>query len=123
MCGAVIVTIWPAYEGSVSTSWYPVMLVLNTTSPRASPAAPAATPRYQVPSSRTSMAFIETRRGALLLQRRGNARAAAGLHTDGRRPVLEARELHPHGVGSGAYRRDDQRGPADARSVHEHLGA
>ncbi len=26
-------TTWPAYEGSVITSWYPVMQVLNTTSP------------------------------------------------------------------------------------------
>src|SRR5687767_4459294 len=35
------------------------MLVLNTTSPRASPCAPAATPRYQVPSSSARTAFIE----------------------------------------------------------------
>src|SRR6185436_7257773 len=56
-----MVTIWPAYEGSVRTSWYPVMLVLNTTSPCASPDAPAATPRYQVPSSRASVAFIRIR--------------------------------------------------------------
>ena len=34
------------------------MLVLKTTSPRASPGAPAATPRYQVPSSRASVAFM-----------------------------------------------------------------
>ncbi len=26
-------TIWPAYEGSVQISWYPVMQVLKTTSP------------------------------------------------------------------------------------------
>src|SRR2546428_13345867 len=34
------------------------MLVLNTTSPRASPSAPAATPRYQVPSSSARIASI-----------------------------------------------------------------
>src|SRR5436190_4194392 len=34
------------------------MLVLKTTSPCASPVAPAATPRYQVPSSRARIAFI-----------------------------------------------------------------
>src|SRR6266545_2815382 len=34
------------------------MLVLNTTSPDVSPDAPAATPRYQVPSSSARMAFI-----------------------------------------------------------------
>src|SRR5262245_50153451 len=34
------------------------MLVLKTTSPRASPCAPAATPRYHVPSSRARTAFI-----------------------------------------------------------------
>ena len=53
-----IVTICPAYDGSVSTSWYPVMLVLNTTSPLVSPGAPADTPRYQVPSSSARVAFI-----------------------------------------------------------------
>jgi hypothetical protein len=35
-----MVTICPVYDGSVSTSWYPVMEVLNTTSPKAVPAAP-----------------------------------------------------------------------------------
>src|SRR5687768_18361401 len=40
------------------------MLVLNTTSPCASPDAPAATPRYQVPSSRARTAFI----GRLVIQ-------------------------------------------------------
>src|SRR5438034_11846602 len=36
------------------------MLVLNTTSPCASPAAPAAIPRYQVPSSSANTAFIDS---------------------------------------------------------------
>ncbi len=44
MCGAVCSTIWPAYEGSVSVSWYPVMPVENTTSPIVVPWAPYARP-------------------------------------------------------------------------------
>ncbi len=44
MCGYVSVTIWPAYEGSVRISWYPVIAVLNTTSPTAWPIAPIARP-------------------------------------------------------------------------------
>jgi len=37
ICGAVIATICPQYDGSVSVSWYPVMPVLKTISPNASP--------------------------------------------------------------------------------------
>ena len=51
ICGAVCTTIWPRYDGSVSVSWYPVMLVQNTTSPRARPCAPYGTPRNALPSS------------------------------------------------------------------------
>src|SRR6266567_6602012 len=49
-------TICPAYEGSVSTSWYPVMAVLKTTSPSPSTSAPRARPRKERPSSRTRAA-------------------------------------------------------------------
>src|SRR5437868_197208 len=49
-------SIWPAYEGSVSTSWYPVMAVLKTTSPSPSASAPRARPRKERPSSSTRAA-------------------------------------------------------------------
>src|SRR3979411_1471862 len=47
-------TICPAYEGSESTSWYPVMQVLITTSPEAGAACPPRSPKTVKPSSRTS---------------------------------------------------------------------
>src|ERR1700693_2869808 len=46
-------TICPAYEGSESTSWYPVMQVLITTSPVAWVAWPPRSPSTLNPSSRT----------------------------------------------------------------------
>src|SRR5581483_9145811 len=49
-------TIWPAYEGSVRTSWYPVMAVLNTTSPSPTTSAPSDAPTNALPSSKTSAA-------------------------------------------------------------------
>src|SRR5712691_3681187 len=51
-------TIWPAYEGSVSTSWYPVIEVLKTTSPSPMTSAPSAAPTKARPSSRTSAAWL-----------------------------------------------------------------
>src|SRR5437879_3159601 len=50
-------TICPAYDGSVSTSWYPVMAVLKTTSPSPTTSAPRAAPTKARPSSRTSAAW------------------------------------------------------------------
>src|SRR5688572_20867549 len=55
-----MVTIWPLYEGSVRTSWYPVMDVLKTTSPKAVPRAPYASPRNARPSSSMSTAGSAT---------------------------------------------------------------
>src|SRR6478752_8332220 len=49
-------TTWPAYEGSVQTSWYPVWLVLTTRSPPAADGAPNATPGKIEPSSSASNA-------------------------------------------------------------------
>src|SRR5258708_7401587 len=46
-------TICPAYDGSESTSWYPVMQVLITTSPLAWVAWPPRSPSTVKPSSRT----------------------------------------------------------------------
>src|SRR3954466_5132847 len=60
MSGKVIATSWPVYEGSVRTSWYPVMEVLKTTSPKAVPAAPYRSPRKLRPSSSTSTAGLAT---------------------------------------------------------------
>src|SRR2546428_9238539 len=44
-------TIWPAYEGSDRTSWYPDMQVLMTTSPLACVARPPRSPTSTNPSS------------------------------------------------------------------------
>src|SRR2546421_12796206 len=44
-------TIWPAYEGSDKTSWYPDMQVLMTTSPLACVARPPRSPTSTNPSS------------------------------------------------------------------------
>src|ERR1700682_4367209 len=49
-------TICPAYDGSVSTSWYPVIAVLKTTSPSPTTGAPSATPTNARPSSSTRAA-------------------------------------------------------------------
>src|ERR1700675_3654507 len=49
-------TIWPAYDGSVSTSWYPVIAVLKTTSPSPTTSAPRASPTKALPSSSTRAA-------------------------------------------------------------------
>src|SRR5947209_6717960 len=51
-------TIWPAYEGSVRTSWYPVIAVLKTTSPSPITAAPSGVPTNARPSSSTSAAWV-----------------------------------------------------------------
>src|ERR1700730_2980682 len=51
-------TIWPAYDGSVRTSWYPVMAVLKTTSPSPIVPAPSACPTNERPSSSTSAAYV-----------------------------------------------------------------
>ena len=40
MCGAVMTTTWRWYEGSVRVSWYPLMPVENTASPKVVPMAP-----------------------------------------------------------------------------------
>src|ERR1700686_1676755 len=51
-------TICPAYDGSVSTSWYPVIAVLKTTSPSPTTSAPNAVPTKERPSSSTRAATI-----------------------------------------------------------------
>ena len=58
MCGAVMTTIWRWYDGSVRVSWYPVMPVEKTISPRVRPREPHARPRKTVPSSSTSRAVL-----------------------------------------------------------------
>src|ERR1700686_780872 len=51
-------TICPAYDGSVSTSWYPVIAVLKTTSPSPTTSAPRASPTNALPSSSTRAATL-----------------------------------------------------------------
>src|SRR5262249_60672714 len=55
-CGKVNVMIWPAYDGSVRISSYPVMAVLKQTSPTAWPVAPSPKPSSTVPSASTKSA-------------------------------------------------------------------
>src|ERR1700688_439673 len=50
-------SIWPAYDGSVRTSWYPVIAVLKTTSPSPTTSAPSAEPTNALPSSSTRAAY------------------------------------------------------------------
>src|SRR5688500_5192200 len=124
------------------------MLVLKTTSPRASPCAPAATPRYQVPSSRASMAFMRLpmvvdRRSSFVVRRfvvrraftnyelrttsplQGcrDACARSGGEVDGSHPPLMTGQRNPHGVCTGGHGREDQRRRADEPAVHKHLRA
>src|SRR5207253_4606517 len=51
-----ITTIWPRYEGSVKTSWYPLRLVVNTTSAYAGSNGSGAVPGNQAPSSSSTYA-------------------------------------------------------------------
>src|SRR6478736_5425208 len=50
--GAVITTICARYEGSVKTSWYPLMFVVKTTSATVVVRLARSAPRNRVPSSR-----------------------------------------------------------------------
>src|SRR5665213_2640786 len=50
--------IWPAYDGSVRTSSYPVIAVLKTTSPSPKTSAPSAAPTNALPSSSTRAACL-----------------------------------------------------------------
>ena len=61
MSGYVSTTIWPLYEASEAISWYPVIAVLNTTSPDAGDASPNASPHQTEPSSspRTAALVID----------------------------------------------------------------
>src|SRR3981081_3230182 len=51
-------SIWPACEGSVKTSWYAGIAVLNTPPPSPPPAAPRAVPTTPRPSSSTRAACL-----------------------------------------------------------------
>src|SRR5256885_8628102 len=98
------------------------MLVLNTTSPRASPAAPAATPRYQVPSSSANTAFIDSPVFLVLtngLQRSGHPRAASGIDVHRRRPRAVTLHLEPHLVRTRPDTGKQQRRCTDRRVIQD----
>src|SRR4051812_35476392 len=121
------------------------MLVLNTTSPRASPWAPAAAPRNQVPSSSARIASIsptlyrEDRKGRrekrflgvlnvlrgclLSFQRRRDPVLFARDDADGRGPLAVAVVLESNHVRPGAHRRQRHRRLAHRLVVHEHSGS
>src|ERR1043165_124884 len=85
--GYVMQTIWPAYDGSVSTSWYPVIDVLKTISPHTSPSAAHARPRNVRPSSSAKSAAllilcisrIQRRRRSLILAQGWSEATTVGL--------------------------------------------
>src|SRR5215203_2021293 len=116
MSGEVIVTICPAYDGSVSTSWYPVMLVLNTTSPRAMPWAPAAVPRYTVPFSNARTASMNL----FSLQRRRHSHLLTRAHAHRGRPRFIAIHLDAYGCGPRGQVGNDERRRACLPIVDEH---
>src|SRR6476659_4359457 len=55
-------TSWPLKDGSVLTSWYPVIVVVKTTSPAESVSAPNPRPRKTRPSARASAASCAGRK-------------------------------------------------------------
>src|ERR1700687_5132373 len=125
-------TIWPAYEGSESTSWYPVMHVLITTSPVAWVACPPHSPNRVKPSSRT-----RTIGAGMLHHALGHHLAATDGHDDpsAQSPTLERRVLAATLEGRGIDRplflgidqdpfvvkglAEDLFGPGSARTVHD----
>ncbi len=74
-------TTWPAYEGSLITSWYPAMQVLNTTSPlHASTSAPNSQPSNTAPDSRASRPLTCSATGDLHQLRRPGQGAFVVVH-------------------------------------------
>src|SRR4029453_18834661 len=119
------------------------MAVLNTTSPRASPSAPAATPRYQVPSSSAKSASIalmnaqgakNARKNCLCglgglrvppssLQRRRHAGLLARDNANGARPVLVTIVFETDGVVAGGNRGRRQGCCPNQLAVEKHASA
>src|ERR1019366_4144703 len=100
-------TIWPAYEGSVQISWYPVMQVLKTTSPDVAglSGAPKSHPSWTAPDSSASrplsMGGLRGRRG------HGPGEALAVVMNEGavdqghQHPPMEPRPEQGRVLGSG----------------------
>src|SRR5215831_5118217 len=95
------------------------MLVLNTTSPAASPGAPAAVPLNQVPSSSARMAFTSV----YFLQRPADPIGRPADNLDQGRPCSMFVELEPHGVVAGFHIGQRYRRSADGPAVQERGGA
>src|SRR5579885_2328131 len=122
MSGYAMVTICPRYEGSDSTSSYPVMAVVNTTSPPVHPRAPMARPVRTTPSSRATRA--RTRASSANLHNythsrhkntaRDGPRGTAGAHC-GRRDVAQGEGVENGSLRPGS-RRDARNRPV--RSAH-----
>src|ERR1035437_7926584 len=83
MRGWVMTMIWPAYEGSLMISWYPLMQVLNTTSPSlAATPAPNRKPSHTAPDSSASRPATGSATGRLdQLRPRQQVRVVVGDHT------------------------------------------
>src|SRR5215813_4109592 len=95
------------------------MLVLNTTSPVASPGAPAAVPSNQVPSSSARMASTSV----YFLQRPADPIGCPADNLDRGRPRSMLVELEPHAVVAGFHIGQHHRRSADGPAVQERRGA
>src|SRR5579871_5349513 len=111
------------------------MLVLKTTSPPATPSAPAASPRNHVPSSSASTAslliaasspppasILSYRRG-LPLERRGHAILFGRRHLYRPRPRTVAVEHEAQRVRADLHERKRQRRDPDLAPVEKHRRA
>src|SRR5688500_9876186 len=72
-------TIWPRKEGSVLTSWYPVIVVVNTASPTAGTGAPKPRPRRTSPSASARAASAVGRNRTAVDRARSPALFARGI--------------------------------------------
>src|SRR5881398_3230834 len=120
-----MVTSCPVYDGSVRTSWYPVIEVLNTTSPNAVPAAPYTSPWKVRPSSSISTAGsptpVSSRNVVQVLGRRGFAAATIYRRGSGCQPAAADARLAGGGAGGqiparrGGVRKYESTGVRSAR--------
>src|SRR5882757_10341401 len=95
------------------------MLVLNTTSPPATPSAPAASPRKYVPSSRARIASTLIYSSSSL-QRRRDTVCLGRTHLNGRRPRPIPVQRNPDGVRTDLDERKRQRRRAHLAAIEKH---
>src|SRR3954471_20178486 len=97
------------------------MLVLNTTSPPATPSAPAASPRKYVPSSRARIASTLICSSSPL-QRCRDTVCLGRAHLNGRGPWPVSVQRNPDRVRSCLHQRKHQRRRPPLAPVEKHRG-